>query len=118
MAIRNNIRIVVMVAVLILSPILLSILASQYEACKFIKKDCIKLIPQNHTGRAVPPGQFLEEVVCDDTKPGATKPVYKDTNTGKCYGFSEEGGSSPPPPNANLVWIGRDKDKNTNPSYP
>ena len=106
MAIRNNIRIVVMVAVLILSPILLSILASQYESCKFLKKDCApKTFPPNFIG-SMPSGQILDEVVCGDTKSGATEPVYKDLNTGKCYGFADQLGSSPPPSNANLVWIG------------
>ena len=108
--IRRHYLIIIMIAVLILLPIILSILATKYEACKFIKKGCFLMIVPPHS---VKPGdihnQSLDEVVCWDSKPEATKPVYKDLNTGKCYGFVEGQtglGSSPPPSNANLVRIG------------
>ena len=87
-----------MVTALILAPIVLSILATQYESCKFIKKDCIQ---QN-----VLSNRLLDEVVC-----GTGAAVYKDVNSGKCYGFTEQLGSSPPPSNANLVWIGSGRNK-------
>ena len=112
LAIRSHLRIIVMVAVLILAPIILSILVTQYESCKFIKKDCASLIPAQNYVKPGELNQFLDEVVCVDTKPDATPPVYKDLNTGKCYTFVAAPGSSPPPSNANLVWIGGDKDAN------
>ncbi len=119
--IRIHYKIILMIAVLITVPILLSVLATQYEACKFIKKDCIpKTSPLDYVNPDELTGQFLDEVVCQDSKPEATKPIYKDLNTGKCYGFVEGRlgpGSSPPPPNARLVWIGSGRQNSANPSY-
>ena len=109
LSIRSHIRIIVMVAILILAPIILSVLATQYESCKFIKKGCVPLI---HPPDYVEPSELnksLDEVVC-----GTSGAVYKDLNSGKCYGFPEplgQVGSSPPPPNARLVWIGSDRNK-------
>ena len=111
LSIRSHLRIIIMVAVLILAPIILSILVTQYEACKFIKKGCAQLFPPNYVNPGELNNQFLDEVVCNDTKPDASEPVYKNLNTGKCYAFSNAPSSSPPPPNARLVWIGSDRNK-------
>lgn len=110
--VENKYKIVAMVSLLILLPIILSSLATQYETCGIINHNCTSA-----SGYVKPSeiNQFLDEVVCENTKPYASEPVYRDLNTGKCYGYGV--GSSPPPPNAKLVWIGSGKDKNTNSNF-
>ena len=114
MAIGNKYKIIAMISLLILLPILLSVLVTQYETCRFIKHNCTSSASPHDYVKPIELNQFLDEAVCVDNKPDAPERVYKDSNTGKCYTFVEKLGSSPPPPDAKLVWIGRGADKNKN----
>ena len=108
-----------MISLLILLPILLSVLATQYETCHIIKHNCTSSFsPQNYV-KPIDLNKPMDEVVCNDINRAATKIVYMDLNTGKCYGPVATLGNSPPPSNANLVCIGGDScnRKNTIPDF-
>lgn len=111
LSLPDRYKIILMITVLILIPTLLSIVITQYENCKFLKKNCSREIPETNLPPPANPNdleiQYLEEIVCDDTKPDATVPVLKDLGMdNKCYGFTPKMGNSPPLQGARLLWLG------------
>ena len=103
--IKSNYKIIAMVSLLIILPIGFSFLATQYETCHLIKKNCTSSFNYVNYAMQDDANPYFDEVFC-----GSERAIYKDFNTGKCYGPSNILGNSPPPPNARLVWIGKGKE--------
>ena|SRR3989344_2024466 len=99
-SIRTHYKIILMIAVLITVPILLSVLATQYESCKWFWRNCTSGISHDYINPNELSNQLLGPVVCWDNAA-----LYKDINTGTCYGPSGPI-STPPPSNAKIVRIG------------